>query len=171
MRYFLTFENNYRVYWAWTKYRISAPIGQISRPNHQPEPASLWLVDGGGRLKWQYWSILCLRSVIIIMECLQCCWSREVVWRGGDWSWVLCVAQCGRTMVTQGHGNLSFSSTQCCLTVPAFSPHDRLYRVTTTRWDKTMITNNKQPHSGNINIFLPWDCWTCSHTLWHPVTT
>ena len=32
--FFLTFENNYRVYWAWTKYCIFPLIGQIFRPNH-----------------------------------------------------------------------------------------------------------------------------------------
>ena len=83
MRYFLTFGNNYRVYWAWTKCRVTAPIGQIFRPNHQPDPASLWLVDGGGRIKWQYWSALCVRSVIIfnIAKLMDPRGAVIVVWR------------------------------------------------------------------------------------------
>ena len=144
MRYFLTFENNYRVYWAWTKYRIAAPIGQISRPNHQPDPASLWLVDGGGRIKWQYWSIFCVGSVIIFnsAELMKSRVAGSAEWRR---SWLLCVAgpRWPRVMGT------SVSPRPSTPPVPAFSPHHTLYRVTATRWDKTrqdnahILTNNK----------------------------
>ena len=152
MRYFLTFDNNYRVYWAWTKYRITAPIGQISRPNHQPDPASLWLVDGGGRIKWQYWSIWCVFSLIIvnIAELMEPRGAVSVVWR------LIRAVVCGRTTVTQGHGNLSFSSTfhltpphcTCLLSSSCALQGDR----NTLGQDKTMVTNNKQHQLCSCNI-------------------
>ena len=132
--FFLTFENNYRVYWAWTKYCICAAVGQISRPNHQPDPGLLSLADSGRRIKWEYWSVLAT-------WCL--CWFTTLQgWRRGTAHVrrrTVCCVLCGRTILTLGHGNLSFSST--LYPVPAFSPHHTLYRVTTQplpRWEQTI---------------------------------
>ena len=144
MRYFLTFENNYRVYWAWTKYRIRAPIGRYPGLTiSQSPPASDWLLVAAA------WSDntgvfdVC-RSVIM----MQSWWSREESWRLWCRDWVVCGSLAGPWWWPRVMGT-SVSPRPSTPPVPAFSPHHTLYRVTATCWDKTrqdnahILTNNK----------------------------
>ena len=91
------------------------------------------------------------------------CWSREEQWRLVVWRLVLGVV-CGRTMVTQGHGNLSFSS---ALSASLYLPSLLIIRSQgdrNTLGKPIMLSNNKQCCSCSIDMSLHWDCRTFTLT-------
>ena len=165
MRYFLTFENNYRVYWAWTKYRIRAPIGRYPGLTiSQSPPASDWLLVAAA------WSDntgvfdVC-RSVIM----MQSWWSREESWRLWWRDWVVCGSLAGpwwwpRVMGT----SVSPLAQSASLYLPS------LLIIQATGWPQhagrrhwqLMITNNKQHRSCNIDVFLLQNIYCDTVTVW-----